>query len=454
MEIRDPVHGFIFLPHEELKIVNTSIFRRLRGIKQLAMAYLVYPGATHTRFEHSLGVFHIAHRMAKLLLPKEDDEHDRRIVRLAALLHDIGHGPFSHVSDLVFDRFGDSALSEAERPGHEAVTLRILETDSELVHVLGRDTVNDVVSLLRGEDKSHSIMREMISSGIDADKMDYLLRDSLFCGVKYGVFDLDRILNCLTRHEEQHDIHIAVEEGGVDSVEQFVFAKYFMTRQVYAHRVRIICDEMIARAVELGLDEEVDFLCQLYRYRNTEDYLHNYSQWNDSKMIDSILNNQKKGRCEEIFRRLYERRLFKMVFSVRFRELEGIPSPFRDRLSEISSPDERDLRRELEHQISRLQQLQCAPEHVILNCPITESPKEMFLRSEGELQVIRKMKPSMSFGDASPVFASISESFRDQRLDVYAPLEYEGRRGKDDILSSLDKEILKLLQDKGRKHEN
>jgi len=449
MEIRDPVHGFIFLPHEELKIINTSIFRRLRGIKQLAMAYLVYPGATHTRFEHSLGTFHVAHRMANLLLPRED-EHDRRIVRLAALLHDIGHGPFSHVSDLVLDRFRDSERPEADRTGHEAITLRILETNSELIHVLGRDTITDVVSLLRGEDTSQSIMHEMISSGIDADKMDYLLRDSLFCGVQYGVFDLDRILNCLTRHEEQHDVHIAIEEGGVDSVEQFVFAKYFMTRQVYAHRVRIICDQMIARAVELGLDEEVDFLCQLYRYRDTDEYLHNYSQWNDNRMIDTILNNQKRGRCHEIFKRLHERRLFKVVFSISFKELEGIPSPLRDRLSEILSPEEKDLKRALEYEISRLQQLQCAPEHVIVNSRITESPKVMFLRSESELQVIRKRKPSRSFGDSSPVFASISESFRDQRLDVYAPLEYESPRERDDILSSLDKEIPKLLQDAGR----
>ncbi len=105
-EIRDPVHGFITPSDTELKIINSTLFQRLRRIKQLAMAYLVYPGANHTRFDHSLGVYHIASSMAKKLLSKKD-EQERRIVRLAALLHDVGHGPFSHVSEDILDKYSN-----------------------------------------------------------------------------------------------------------------------------------------------------------------------------------------------------------------------------------------------------------------------------------------------------------------------------------------------------------
>ena len=219
------------------------------------------------------------------------------------------------------------------------------------------------------------------------------------------------------------------------------------------HRVRSICDAMIARAVELGLNEGIDFLSRLYHYQETEDYLLNYLQWHDSRVIDSIVNDDKKGRCQKIFKRLHERRLFKMVFHANLRDMDNIRSPFRDRLSEISSPEETKLRHELERQISRLPELGCPSEYVIVNCLTIKSAKSMFLSSEGELQVEGRWARSRRFEEESAMFRSINESIKDQFLEVYARFDYRGR-DKEKRLCGLYKAIPELLQDMRRDYEN
>ncbi len=131
-EIRDPIYGFITPNETEFKIINTKIFQRLRRIKQLAMAYLVYPGANHTRFDHSVGVYHLASLMADKLLPSKQNEERRRIVRLAALLHDIGHGPFSHVSEDILNKFSDSTSNTSKEKIHEEITAKLIDNNEEL----------------------------------------------------------------------------------------------------------------------------------------------------------------------------------------------------------------------------------------------------------------------------------------------------------------------------------
>ncbi len=457
MEIRDPVLGFIHPRDRELEIINAPVMQRLRRIKQLAMAHLLYPGATHTRFEHSLGVFHIASRMAHKIPPLAKNEDKSQLVRFAALLHDIGHGPFSHVSDVTLERLSSDTLPPGKARPHEKIAAKILEAnaDEELQRVLSAKERTGIISLLTGINPPFTIMREILSGGVDADRMDYLLRDSHFCGVKYGVFDLDRMLDSLSFYEnkEENDLHLAIKQDCVNTIEQFILAKYFMTTQVYMHRVRSICDAMIARAVELGLNEGIDFLSRLYRYEETEGYLRNYLQWHDSRVIDSIVNDDRKGRCQKIFKRLHERRLFKMVFHANLRDMDNITSRFRDRLSEISSPEETKLRHELEHEISRLPELGCPSEYVILNCLTIESAKQMFLSSEGELQVESRWESSRRFEEESAIFRSINESVKDQFLEVYARFEHKGR-DKERRLDGLKKAIPGLLQDKGREEED
>ena len=452
MEIRDPVHGFIPILPDELTIVNTPVFQRLRRIGQLAMAYLVYPGATHTRFEHSLGSFHVATKMATNLLPGKKNERRRRIIRFAALLHDIGHGPFSHVSDDVFKQMQDSGLPASVRSAHEFITTKILDCDPDLQRIIGEDTVKDVISLIQRREIHPSVMREIISGAFDVDKMDYLLRDSLFCGVKYGVFDLDRILGTLTSWplEVDEDTHLAVFEKGVNSLEQFVLARYFMTTQVYMHKIRSITDSMIARGVELGIREGIDFLTKIYHYEDSPEYILNYLKWDDARVVDAIVSDKRCGRCSEIFTRLKERVLFKRVFRSKIGDLD-IREAMQSRLTKISSPSEKDLRKEFEAMVSRLSPLSCPPEYVIAGCLTFESAKETLSGAGGELLVLKERGGIERFSEVSAVFKSIDETVKDQFLEVYAPLDLKGH-GRKEAKQKIEPAILQLLREMERNY--
>ena len=146
--VRDPVHNFVELRDKEVKLLQTPLVQRLRGIRQLALANLVYPGALHTRFDHSLGVCHVAGLMAEQIGLTRDDV---QLVRFAALLHDVGHGPFSHVSEIALEKYGNrAALAQNQKRDkiHEVITGHLVGNDPELVRVLGQDTCNDIVRLL------------------------------------------------------------------------------------------------------------------------------------------------------------------------------------------------------------------------------------------------------------------------------------------------------------------
>lgn len=448
-EIRDPIYGFITPNDTELKIINTSAFQRLRRIKQLAMAYLVYPGANHTRFDHSLGVFNIASLMAEKLLTEEDDGDKRRIVRLAALLHDIGHGPFSHISEDVLEKYYNYPENTEKEKIHEKIVAKIIENDKELGDLLSPEDKKNIIGLLSGEKIDISLMKEIVSGPLDADKMDYLLRDSYFCGVKYGVFDRDRILNTLTFYEdeESHDKHIAVKYDGINSLEQFILAKYYMTTQVYRHKVRTVSDSMIIRGLELGIERDnIDFLNNLYRYNDEEKYLDNYLKYCDDKVINELVFSSKDGFAKEIFTRLYQRRLFKRVYSEKLKDIEITNERFSDKIINITSKENEKIRKLLEKKISLLDLLKCDQECVIANSFTIKSVKEMPQDSEGEIIIVDRIGKKKRFEDESNVFRSIDASMKDINFEVYAPLEYVDQRDKKNKLSKLKEQITGLLK--------
>jgi uncharacterized protein len=195
--IRDPIHGFIELRDTERAAVDSACFQRLRGIRQLAMTYLVYPGALHTRFEHSLGVCHVSGELVEELAQAakgrdaEITPNDIAAVRAAGLLHDIGHGPFSHVSEAVLD------TRNGVRGVHEAISVAIMRTDPQLHEALGEDLCNRAADLVAhtGEFAVRSALRDVVTGPSDADKLDYLLRDSYFAGVQYGEYDIKRLID-------------------------------------------------------------------------------------------------------------------------------------------------------------------------------------------------------------------------------------------------------------------
>jgi HD superfamily phosphohydrolase len=237
-EIRDPIHGFINRTELEEKIIDTTVFQRLRGIKQLAMAHLVYPGAMHTRFDHCIGAMNIAGKLGERLI---DDREVQRIIRVATLLHDVGHGPFSHVSEDTLEKYYDRSKikPKAKEKIHEHVTGDIIAMSPEIRTLISETDRNKIIGLLWGT-SGEPVYRGIVSGPLDADKQDYLLRDSYFCGVKYGIFDSERLINTLQIHNDGHDQSLAASIDGIYAIEQFVLAKYHMTTQVYRHKVRLI----------------------------------------------------------------------------------------------------------------------------------------------------------------------------------------------------------------------
>lgn len=241
--IRDPLWDNIRLDRAALLALDTPAVQRLRYIRQVGHSFLVYPGATHTRFEHALGAYHLTRRALTALDELGDlrpiPPEDCLAVRMAALLHDVGHYPFSH------------ALEEAGFPSHEALgvaKLRQGELGDLLLEIGGKDFSRRVGELITGA--SASPLQGLISGSIDLDKVDYLSRDARMCGVPYGTVDVDRLLSSLTLLEVGPGRYeVGVQEKGVSALESLLFAKYQMYRNVYWHHAVRSATCMFKRAV-------------------------------------------------------------------------------------------------------------------------------------------------------------------------------------------------------------
>jgi HD superfamily phosphohydrolase len=268
--IRCPVHGFIRFSENERKIIDHWIFRRLRHIRQLALTDMVYPGATHTRFEHSLGVMELASRAfdqvaatrgalleGNLKKVAELDEKPlaigRQVVRLAGLLHDVGHACFSHAAETVIH----------EDSGHESFTFKLVEEKEFLGDEMAKAYFAGFSGLLGKVLRGGAVMppqlkvlRDLVSGEMDADRSDYLLRDSHHCGVEYGRFDHRRMVQCLDLHEaDGGTLEIALQRDGIHTFEALILARYQMNTQVYLHRIRRIYDY---------------YLCQYFREKGRD----------------------------------------------------------------------------------------------------------------------------------------------------------------------------------------
>jgi HD superfamily phosphohydrolase len=276
-EFRDPIHSFIRVDTAERRVVDTVPFQRLRHIHQLAMTYLVYPGATHRRFEHSLGVMDVADRIYAVVTDPQNIHpgakdvvysrgsrqhvYWRLALRMAALCHDIGHLPFSHAAEKEL---------LPEEWDHERLTVDLIRSEAmqtiwhEITPPLRAD---DVVKLAVGPRKApkdmrftdwESILAEIIvGDAFGSDRMDYLLRDSYHLGVAYGSYDIHRLvqtLRILPRHDRESDEPaLGIEAGGLESSEALMWARYFMYKQVYFHHVRRIYDIHLKEFLKLWL---------------------------------------------------------------------------------------------------------------------------------------------------------------------------------------------------------
>lgn len=258
--IRDPVHDLIRIECPVvIQLMETPAFQRLRRIRQLGLAYLTYPGAEHSRFTHSLGAYHLATRMAESINQNAGreiiHEEERRALGIAGLLHDIGHGPFSHLFEKITAEF---IGKEAAR--HEEWGERILSGDPTLNVIVSSNKflfqkVKDIFGKL-----CEPIISDIISSELDADRFDYLLRDSLMTGVQYGNLDLTWILRCLTHAER--DIYQRTRQilalgatRGTSVVEAYVLGRHYMYKHVYYHKTTRAAEQMLRRILQRATRE-------------------------------------------------------------------------------------------------------------------------------------------------------------------------------------------------------
>ncbi len=272
--IRDPVHGTLTIDARERAIVDSPFFQRLRGVRQLGFAELAFPGATHTRYSHALGACHVATRLfdaiaLHLTLPERDRLRLRAAVRIAVLLHDLGHAPLSHASEAILPPRARLRLPTWAMAGphdgqatHEDFTLQLV-LDSSLAELLGRHygleglPPEAIGSLIAGRAAPGGpyftvggvdyapLLRQLVSSELDADRMDYLLRDSFFTGVSYGRIDLDWLASHLTAYVHDGVAELALGHRAIFAFEDFLLSRYHMFLSVYYHHTSICFDRML-----------------------------------------------------------------------------------------------------------------------------------------------------------------------------------------------------------------
>jgi uncharacterized protein len=283
--INDPIHGVMEFTEQEKSIVNLFLdspgFQRLRHIKQLGMADMVFPGATHTRFNHCLGAAYVAKRIAQQIGLNEIEKNN---VMVAALLHDIGHGPFSHLFESLLKNKMNNQIN------HEAWTASFLKDWRTKARQTGIDLskLGSFISKssgceLGGTDR---LLADIVSSQLDADRLDYLLRDSHFCGVNYGIYDLKWILHCLTQIKDPKNSRLGIIRKGVGVVEHYLLARRLMTKNVYYHgKIKAaeflmqeflkLLSETVGRRNELAEafipSDLCRFLRNVFAFRNSKD---------------------------------------------------------------------------------------------------------------------------------------------------------------------------------------
>jgi HD superfamily phosphohydrolase len=304
-EVRCPVYGFVKLSDWEWQIIAQPAYQRLRRIRQLAWTDYVYPGAMHTRFEHSLGVMHMATMLYEGIAERSRDvlqsqlgynedgiKRHRTLVHLAALLHDVGHSPFSHAAEELFPVQGAGSTERFKHERYSAAIVRRYFADVIKNHPLNTNygfSADDVANLLEGTPESGKALfwRDLISGQLDADRMDYLLRDSLHSGVGYGRYDWQRLLHTTVAVPEtpEGSPRIGVQEGGWHAAEGLIIARYFMFTQVYFHKTRVILDHHLQGAL-------ADMLPGGCFPKPTDDELDQYLGWDDWRVLGLLADGK------------------------------------------------------------------------------------------------------------------------------------------------------------------
>ncbi|HEY8297964.1 MAG TPA: HD domain-containing protein [Candidatus Baltobacteraceae bacterium] len=274
--IFDPIHHFIELSSAEARMLDTPVLQRLRRLRQLGLAYLAYPSAEHSRFSHALGALamgtrvfdEVARRGREFFRSEPELEYQRRLVRAALILHDIGHGPFSHACEAVLGI------------AHEARTRSLLELPEMQAHLTDLDVdSNDVLGLILGSAESrYPVLSEIVSGpNLDADRMDYLLRDAYFTGVANGRYDSDQLVGSLRLFEVDGRLVMGIDHRGVVALESFVLARYMMFASVYFHHTTRMFERILQRVLR-----------ELWPDPHALDPIDEFLRWDDFRVLNEL----------------------------------------------------------------------------------------------------------------------------------------------------------------------
>lgn len=341
-EIKDPVHGYIYINETERDIIDSFPMQRLHRLRQLAGAEYVYPGANHTRFEHSLGTMYLAQKLTENSnLSQYLSKEEAQTIRFAALLHDVGHGPFSHVFEHLLEKFLDKT--------HEEMTVWIVEKSelSEILEKAGYDA-KTVAKLAIGSLrlKGKMFMDQIIQSAVDVDKLDFIVRDSYHTGAEYGNVDVFRIIHMLDVLND----NIAVDSGALSALESFILARIESFKSIYFHRVSRAAQIMLATAMEKARDE-----LGLINFKTPEEYLalNDYTVWTMLKLCK---------KSSKIMKSLERRQLLKCAYDQTFHVKDKT-------VSNLFSAEE--IRKEMRDKIA--EKAHVKPQFVIIDVPTLPS---------------------------------------------------------------------------------
>lgn len=363
MEIRDPVHGSIHILKEEIPIIRDDFFQRLRNIKQLGFSEYVFPGATHSRFIHSIGVMNIASnafdRLFKNRLADKNFQRLKETFKLACLLHDVGHAPLSHSTETVMPKLSEleipkDFLSKKDRENdrqatHEDYTIKSIVDSSfagsfsqvEGNFGVGRKYIADLITGHTSDPSYFTvegvnyfpILHQLVSSELDCDRMDYLLRDSYFCGVSYGSYDLDWLLDNLEVCVEDNKAYLGINERAVVTFDDFLLSRYHMFIMVYFH-YRAVCLEQLLYKYFKTSPTEYMIPASIEEYIEHDDqFLMKVLRKSKNKYAEAVVKNQVPQKIFESFNDKQEKKLTEILNYLAQENIEFIRSSSSGRLS-------------------------------------------------------------------------------------------------------------------------
>jgi len=403
--VRDALYGFVGLSKREVRLLDTVAMQRLSRIKQLAHTYIVYPSAVHTRLEHSLGALHIAGRICdELKLP----QNQKQVIRIAALLHDIGQGPFSHIFE------EPMRWVNGEEYTHEHTTKLIIEFEPTIGKVLG-NLRQEVLEVFNGE----SLNSDIISSSLDADKLDYLRRDSYHTGVAYGLFDVERIIRTICKISEPGRDYLAIHEKGKDALESYRLARYAMHMQIYEHHTRLVADDMFLKAIKLALVEGSLSEEELKVSNDPNRFIDNFLKLDDLSIQHKILQNS-KGIAKKLILNIQNRKLLKRALKVSLTKTGVRDALIRKKITQMS-------RKEIENAENEIaNKLGINPAYIVVHLQsikikLYERFEQMLGKEEKPIYVKRRDGSVFSFDEESPISAALSLI---RKLYVFCPKKY------------------------------